>query len=95
MLSIVIGGGLLWFGLVRLNSVSALAANGGRHLGILEHKYCGSDGDANVGDVDRLVFKQVKVSVLCRVVSQVWLQLHRALVLSNRLAPPLLCGIVA
>ncbi|SJX70221.1 Ammonium transporter [Weissella confusa] len=62
MLSIVIGGGLLWFGWFGFNSGSALAANGVAILAFLNTSIAAATAMLTWVMFDLLVFKQVKVS---------------------------------
>lgn len=86
MLSIVIGGGLLWFGWFGFNSGSALAANGVAILAFLNTSIAAATAMLTWVMFDLLVFKQVKVSGAVSVVSQAWLPLRRALDSLSRLA---------
>ena len=62
MLSIVIGGGLLWFGWFGFNSGSDLAANGVAILAFLNTSIAAATAMLTWVMFDLLVFKQVKVS---------------------------------
>lgn len=62
MLSVVIGGGLLWFGWFGFNAGSALAANGVAVLAFINTSIAASAGMLTWVMFDLLVFHQVKVA---------------------------------